>query len=168
MFNPCHTMLLLQSICLSTDPSPSTNLLFNIMMRLLNGSLCALLFPDLEGLDIYGEHFMFYLEHWLTTVINPLVLILHHRYVLSFSQHIFSFSFFVIYQRIVLFSLSHLTTANLNYTLCHTPADPFYPVFKQYYYIFSEFYLSFMAFVVLIPFYQLCKLRSRNQKQSVE
>ena len=55
MLNPCHIMLLLQSICIIHSPSPSLNILFNIMMRLLNGSLCALVFPDLSGLDLPYE-----------------------------------------------------------------------------------------------------------------
>lgn len=127
LLNPCHIMLTLQFICLLSPVSRQSTILFNVMMRLLNGSLCALIFPDYNGLDLPYEIFMFQLEHVLTSFINPLVLIVKgYQLQMDIMAHQVSFSFFSLYQRVVLFSISTFTMMNINYSLCHTDADPFY------------------------------------------
>ena len=37
---------------------------------------------------------------------------------------------------------------NLNHTLCHSDADPFYKFVGDCYYIFSEFYLNVLSYLV--------------------
>ena len=53
------------------------------MLRFILGALGALLWPDLTGLDLPYEHEMFFLEHYLGVVINPIILILSNKFHLS-------------------------------------------------------------------------------------
>jgi hypothetical protein len=82
----------------------------------------ALLFPVTLGLTGIFEKEMFWIEHYLSAIINPLVLSFSGRYytdnTISFKNHLMGHCLFALYQRVVLFPISLLTDVNLNYTLC--------------------------------------------------
>jgi hypothetical protein len=61
----------------------------------------ALIFPSLEGLD-YIEEKLFFYEHYMGTIIGPMILIIYGRYGFMegkkfFLQQIFGFSTHVLY-----------------------------------------------------------------------
>ena len=62
-------------------------------------------------------------------------------------QHQYYFSYFCLYQRYILYPMSLYTWANLNFTLCGHPKDPFRLYIDKYYIIFSEIYLSFGSYL---------------------
>lgn len=48
----------------------------------------------------------------------------------------------------ILTTVSRLTKVNLNFTLCHSPADPFAKASGHWYYLYGYFYLNFGSYVV--------------------
>jgi hypothetical protein len=114
-------------------------------MNTLFSPWIAIAFPDTCGLEGYLEVHMFWLEHYLGGLINPLVLSLSGRYytknTISFKNHIFSHCLFGIWQRTVLFPLSQASHSNLNYTLCPSGMDPFEPYLSYWYYVIAELYI---------------------------
>jgi len=89
MFNPCHMILLLTSMLLLTKKSENNSFLFLMVTRLNFAPWLALLFPVLEGnlflqkfnflknleLHLPYEVDLFYYEHYLGAIINPMILI---------------------------------------------------------------------------------------------
>ena len=69
---------------------------------------------------------------------------------------------FCVYQRFFLSILSHNLVVTLNYSMCGSPSDPFFPRLGMYYYFFAEFYLSLFSYLmkillfVVIVFIDIC------------
>jgi len=88
----------------------------------IKNSWIAIFFPVTIGLNSFLEREMFWVEHYLSALINPLVLSFSSRYysdnTISFKNHIMAHCLFGLYQRVVLLPLSALSTVNLNYILC--------------------------------------------------
>lgn len=55
-----------------------------------------------------------------------------------------------LYQFGILTILSDLTYVNLNFTLCHSPADPGYDWFSYGYFFMGQIYLNFSSYVAII------------------
>jgi hypothetical protein len=53
----------------------------------------------------------------------------------------------VLYQLIVLAPLSKLTMVNLNFTMCHSPADFSYPHIGYYYFVACAFVLNICSYI---------------------
>lgn len=76
---------------------------------------------------------------------------LQYRYGLEIPKlktQILGFSTMGIYQCMILTTVSRLTKVNLNFTLCHSPADPFAKACGHWYYLYGYFYLNFGSYVV--------------------
>jgi len=58
------------------------------------------------------------------------------------------FSSFAVYQLAVLAPVSILTKGNLNFALCHTPADPIYKMFGYHYFSIHNFTLNLASFIL--------------------
>ena len=148
MFNPCHLSCTLSVILfLSEQKKPK---IFSYLASTLFGCILAILFPSFGISDSPFKRKLFYFEHLV-----PYVAIIYLNYIeynvydfLSFKKHFEGFFYFSVYQRMVLWTLSELTWANLNFTLCGNSADPFYASFGKYYLIFAEFYLSFASYLI--------------------
>jgi len=145
MLNPCHGINLIQGYLLISRNDIKQRTIYSAMMNFLFSPWIAIAFPVTRGLDSPFEIPMFWLEHYMAGLINPLVLSICGRYysknTISVKNHIFSHSLFGLYQRIILFPLSQMTYANLNFTLCPATADPFLPFVEKWYYIASDIYI---------------------------
>jgi hypothetical protein len=61
-------------------------------------------------------------------------LLLSRRYTFvkpTFKNQLAAFSSLALYQFLILTTFSIITMANLNFALCHTPADPLFPYVKR-------------------------------------
>lgn len=161
MLNPCHTIGLMQAICLISKNTIFMKYLNNIGCNLLFCCASALFTPNLTGLSNV-EVFFFYYEHWEALLLNPIILIAGGRY---FDENTFKFKtgviascFFGLYQRVVLYPISFLTSVNLNYTLCPSLGDPFLPLVGEWYYFLSDYYLWFIAFMITKLLYIIYKV----------
>jgi hypothetical protein len=52
----------------------------------------------------------------------------------GFKDQMASFGAVAVYQLIVLVPIGFITQVNLNFSLCHSPADPFYPHIGYHYF----------------------------------
>jgi hypothetical protein len=145
IFNPCHMLLLVQAYLLINPNGLTERTIYTIVMNTLFSPWIAIAFPVTCGLDGYFEIPMFWIEHFMSAFINPLVLSLSHRYytknTISVRNHLFSHIFFGLYQRVILFPLSQITQANLNFTLCPSFNDPFESSVGKWYYIAADYYI---------------------------
>lgn len=150
MLNPCHTLGLLQSICLLLKKSKFTDSLVIITTNLLFCSVTALKSPNLVGLDQL-EIMFFFIEHFNVLFTFPFAIIYFGRFndlpLFNITSLIISHCFFGLYQRVLLFPLSRLTLVNLNYTLCCSLSDPFVKYIGIYYYIMSDYYLIVLSYI---------------------
>jgi hypothetical protein len=77
-------------------------------------------------------------------------IVLSRRYIFikpTFKNQIAAFCSMVLYQLVILAPLSILTMANLNFTLCHTPADPLFPYVKEHYFPICTIALNVISFL---------------------
>ena len=92
--------------------------------------------------------YLYYFEHILIIPIGPWLL--YRRYKLlrpNFKNQMASFGTKVIYQVGVLLPLCLITTVNLNFALCHSPADPFYPYIGYHYFPAAVIVLNVISFL---------------------
>ncbi len=61
-------------------------------------------------------------------------------------NQLIAFTSLCLYQLLVLFPLSVLTAVNLNFALCHSPADFTYQLFGSHYFAISMFSLNLYAY----------------------
>jgi len=146
LLNPCHVVLLIQAYLLLTKKSETKNVIFANLVSLIFSPWCGILFAVDIGLDGPYEVEMYWFEHFLSALINPLILIIGRRYrdrqFFDISYRFIGFAFFSLYHRLVLLPLALATWANLDQTLCHATTDPFYPIFGKYYYLMADFYIQ--------------------------
>jgi hypothetical protein len=60
----------------------------------------------------------------------------------TITSQIFGFSTMTIYQYVVLTPVSRFSKVNLNFALCHTPADPGFDMFGYHYFFYGFMYLG--------------------------
>jgi hypothetical protein len=145
MLNPCHVINLVQGYLLINKNEMRQSMVYICAMNFMFSPWIAIAFPVTCGLTGFFEVHMFWVEHYLAALVNPLVLSLSGRYytkkTISLKYHIFSHILFGMYQRAFLWPLSQMTHTNLNFTLCGCSTDPFEKIIGKWYYIFSEFYI---------------------------
>jgi hypothetical protein len=138
-------VLLVQAYLLLNSNHLKARTIYTVLMNTLFSPWIAIVFPVTCGLEGYLEVHMFWVEHFLSALLNPLILSLSHRYysknTISFKNHIFAHVIFGFYQRMVLFPISQISYANLNFTLCPSKKDPFEPFIDKWYYLLSDAYI---------------------------
>ena len=143
--NPCHIVGLIQAYLLLSPNKLTQRTIYTVVMNTLFSPWIALVFPMTIGLPGLYEVPMFWVEHILCAIVNPLALSLSHRYytksTISVRNHVFAHVMFGFYQRLVLFPLSLVTHANMNFTLCSSENDPFEPFLGKWYLVASELYI---------------------------
>jgi len=116
------------------------NLLSNIF-----SPFCGIVFAVNIGLNLPYEQELYWIEHYLGAIVNPLALIIGGRYrsrrYFDFSYQIIGYAYFSLYHRFFLFPVSLLTWANLDQILCHSETDPFYHLLGTWYYMFADTYV---------------------------
>ncbi|KAI9470591.1 MAG: transmembrane protein [Benjaminiella poitrasii] len=124
LLQPCHASAVILIIIMAWPSSDEVyqyipQLLFNIYLHTLWGSVLALVFPDLRDHDMLGEVFNFFFEHGLILVL-PFYLLTTKRYVvlpLNIDMALFSFFLYASYHSPLLHAVSLWSGYNINYTL---------------------------------------------------
>jgi len=151
LLNPCHVMMIVQSYLLLTKKDASNNTLYANFISNLFSPWCGIVFSVNVGLDLPYEAEMYWVEHFMGALINPLALVFGERYrsrqYFDFGYRLIGFALFSLYHRVVLLPISVLTWANLDQALCHALTDPFYPLFEKWYYLMADVYVSPGSFV---------------------
>lgn len=152
MFNPCHiTNLFLVVVCLRKH-SRLGELCALAVYSFAFGGFIGIIFNENEGFTPF-ETIVYHIEHAFASWLGPLLLSLAGRYeflsYVKFPLPWFGFVIFSVYQRYVLASLSAITWANLNHTLCGIDNDPFYAFFDlgKTYFFWADAYLLFSCMV---------------------
>jgi len=152
LLNPCHIVLLIEAYLLLVHKSRKQNVLFANFVSLLFSPWCGIIFAVDIGLHAPYEVEMYWFEHILSAVINPLILVIGGRYrdrqFFDFRYRLIGFAFFSLYHRAVLLPVALGTWANVDQTLCHAESDPFYPYFGKYYYLMADFYIQIASNII--------------------
>jgi hypothetical protein len=103
MLNPCHVVNLIQGYLLINKNEMNERMVYIGIMNFMFSPWIAIFFPITCGLTGYLEVPMFWVEHYLAALINPLVLSMSGRYytknTISIKYHLFSHMLFGVYQR---------------------------------------------------------------------
>lgn len=150
ILNPCHVALAMQLVLLATKDNTS---LFMRRMHMawtawLFCPFSALLLPHLEEIN-WTEFVLYYVEHIIILPLGPLVL--HRRYANhwpSLKAHLAGFATMIAFQTIVLVPFGRFLKVILNFALCHSTAEPFYPLFGYHYFAMEVLNLCLIAYLV--------------------
>lgn len=90
----------------------------------------------------------------------------------TFKNQMCSFGTMVIYQLILLAPIGRFTQVNLNFALCHSPADPAFPYIGYHYFTCAVAVLNVFSFIgryglfiVLLPLKYLYKKKEVNENE---
>ena len=151
IFNPCHTNLVFVAVLMLLPTSRNSKLIHLVWEPWIFGPIFALLFPHLYGINEF-EIYIYYIEHFLIFPFGQLLLT--RRYggleFPSLKNQLFGFGTMAIYQYGVLTGLSDITKVNLNFTLCHSPADASFDIWGYWYFFFGQIYLNIASYVFII------------------
>lgn len=147
ILNPCHITLIIMTVLLFSRSTPLMLKLHTYWTAWLFGAYLAVLIPHLDGIDSL-EVLLYYYEHLLIVPVGPIIL--YRRYGFKrprLLDQLAGFATLIIYQLTVLTSLSRLLKVNLNFSLCHSSADPFYALSGYLYYACATIHLNFASYV---------------------
>jgi hypothetical protein len=135
ILNPCHVALamLLVLVAARDNTSLAMRRLHVAWIAWLFCPFSALLLPHLEEVSML-EFALYYVEHWIILPLGPLVL--YRRYGNPWpclKSHIAGFGTMVAFQMLLLVPLGRFLKVNLNFALCHSPDEPFFPAFGYHY-----------------------------------
>ena len=84
--------------------------------------MLAVLFPHTDGTQTFAETTVYYMEHYISAIVNPLYHLFNERYYEDFLGEtkfgLLGSTIFVAYTRLVLTGISIITGANINFGLC--------------------------------------------------
>ncbi len=152
---PCHLMLVAQSIAL-WDDTPTGIMLSSFLLPTLMGTLCAILFPDTSGLDQPLEATTYWVQHYFIQSF-PIYLLCRSNFLAlkmaSTRAIIIGTWFLMAYHWPILETLDSISLVNVNFMLCPTanmsiafsalPASIMYPSYRT-------------AMAILIPISSFC------------
>ncbi|XP_066924131.1 transmembrane protein 164-like isoform X2 [Clytia hemisphaerica] len=75
LLNPCHVITILQIYLLSAEPGRMCTAVFRLHIHLLFGAFLAFVFPVLNTRVRHGEQMIYYLQHFMITLVVPPYLI---------------------------------------------------------------------------------------------
>jgi hypothetical protein len=150
ILNPCHVALAMQLVLLAAHDNTSLLMrrLYAVWTAWLFCPFSALLLPHLEEISL-SEFVLYYVEHIIILPLGPMVL--HRRYGNpwpALKAHLAGFGTMIAFQTIVLVPFGRFLKVNLNFALCHSPAEPFYPRFGYHYFALEVFNLCIIAYFV--------------------
>jgi hypothetical protein len=119
----------------------------------LLGPFGALAFPHLEDITMF-EAVLYFVEHLIILPIGPLVL--YRRFGNcrpGFKNQIASFSTLLAFQTLVLVSISRALKVNLNFSLCHSPQEPYFADYGYHYFTIEIFNTCLITFAVRLVAY---------------
>jgi hypothetical protein len=100
------------------------------------------------------EFVLYYVEHLIILPIGPIVL--YRRYGFpkpSLKNHLCGYGTFIAFHMLLLVPISRFLKVNLNFALCHSPDEPFYPNFGYNYVLLEIFNVCAIAFLVRFATY---------------
>lgn len=150
MLNPCHVALLLMLVLLRVKDNSGVlaRRLHLAWTAWLLGPFGALAWPHLEEISMF-EFVLYFVEHLVILPIGPMVLA--RRYGNTFPNlrnHLAAYSTFLVFQLLMLTPLSRLYRVNLNFTLCHSPSEPFFEDYGYHYYPIEIFNVCWISYAV--------------------
>lgn len=103
--------------------------------------------------------------------VGPIVLYRRYGFLRpSFRNQMAAFATMVIYQLTVLTNFGILTQVNLNFALCHSPADPFFPHIGYHYFTAGVVVLNVFSFMgrwvnyaMVFPIRMLSEYEQKNK-----
>ena len=147
IFNPCHATILVQSLLLLLPNTVFAQKVHTYWTAWVFGGMMALMVPHLEGISSF-EVLLYYVEHGLIFPFGPLLLYRRYGFLTpTFTSQLAAFSSLCIYQLTWLLFISRTTMVNLNFVLCHTPADPAFPHIGYHYVTAAIFVLNIISWV---------------------
>ncbi|CAO3621365.1 unnamed protein product [Mucor fragilis] len=168
LLQPCHASAVILVIIMAWPNDRSQfvpQLLFNIYLHTLWGSVLALVFPDLRDHDMLGEVSNFFLEHGLILVL-PFYLLTTKRYVvlpLNLDMALFSFFLYASYHSPLLHAVSLWSGYNINYTLVSPALIGHWYRFVMY---GSAFLLMFITRYVAVELFFKAVLNVKGSKKA--
>ena len=124
---------------------------FNYIMSSMAFVIVGLVNADTHGLNLPFETEMYYLEHFLP-IFGVLILFMSGRYKPSWlsgkEMGFVGFSWWVLYVRVICWTMSELTGANIICMLCAHETDIIYKKIGMWYYVSNEFSCFFLSFLV--------------------
>jgi hypothetical protein len=100
------------------------------------------------------EFVLYYVEHLVILPIGPLVLRRRYGNMLpKFKNQVAAFGTILAFQMLVLMTTSRALKVNLNFTLCHSPAEPFFDDYGYHYYTIEIFNVCLIAYAVRLTTY---------------
>jgi hypothetical protein len=147
MLNPCHIAILIQIYLMFNKNTKFNRILYAAWSGWLFGPYMATLIPHLNGIDTF-EVMLYYFEH--IAIIPFGYLILNKRYGFlkpNLKNHLPAFSTIALYQFWVLVPFSRSNMVNLNFALCHSPADPSFEIVGPYYFVVCTLFLNIFSYL---------------------
>jgi hypothetical protein len=86
----------------------------------------------------------------------------------TFKNQLAAFSSLALYQFLILGTFSIITMANLNFALCHTPADPLFPYVKEHYFAICTVGLNVISFIFRYLTYLQIKLLTKIKAKLIK
>jgi len=162
MMNPCHIILLVEAYLLLQPKSQTNDIVYANFVSNLFSPWCGLVFAIDVGLEGPYEMHMYWFEHIISAIINPLVLTFAGRYrnreFFDVSYRAIGYAYFSMYHRGILLPLSLATWANLDQTLRHGATDPFYPFLGDWYYLGADFYCTIPSLIIAYSYLVVSEL----------
>ena len=147
MLNPCHITILIQIYLMMNKNTKFNTMIYTAWTGWLFGPYMATFIPHLNGIDEF-EILLYFVEH--LAIIPCGYLILNYRYGFptpTLKNHLPAFSTIALWQFWVLVPFSRTNMVNLNFALCHSPADPSFDVVGPYYFVVCTLFLNFFAYL---------------------
>ena len=154
LLNPCHVTLILQLILMVGDNSCLwMRRLHTVWTGWLFGPFGALIIPHLQGLSLV-EIIVFFGQHLLILPFGPMLLARRYEYLRpDFKNHAIAFGSIIIYHFIILVPVCRIFKVNINFMLCHSPAEPLFPAFGYHYFFLEVFNLKWIGYVIRLISY---------------
>eukprot|EP01035_Chromulina_nebulosa_P032006 gene32006-42706_t len=125
LIQPCHVILLLEGISLCSTNTTGSVLLPLFLLPALSGTLLAILFPDMAGLDQFLEPELYWVQHYLIIVVPVYLLSRRKFFALQYASVFTTFMGLSILGVLHFFfyeAIDLLLGVNVEFMLCPTGA----------------------------------------------
>jgi hypothetical protein len=170
ILNPCHMSALFLVYLLFAKSTRMNRIIHGVWCSWIYGAIMALIFPHLAGIEQF-EVVLYYYEHLAIAPIGYLILSRRYGFMRpTVRNQMGLFSIKVLYQCLALAPLSRLTMVNLNFSLCHSPADGLFKYYGPYYFLVCSLALNLLSYIARwacyfqVQLYQLIVGSAPNQQ----
>lgn len=147
ILSPCRVVLLVQIILLFRPNSRANRILHTAWTGWLFGPYLANFIPHLDGIDQF-EIVLYYIEHIALVPCGYLILASRYGFLKpNFKNSQAAYSTSILWLCFVLVPLSRSNMVNLNFAICHSPADPFFDYVGHFYFICCIIFVNLLSYV---------------------